>query len=89
MLLDFIQETLIELCEFCLPSAQKPICYLECPCNHGNNKELHLLLNEISSECDIICRIANNPVPKAYYTWLLRSNCKLCMYIIYILMFYF
>ena len=75
-LLDFMHESLTELCDFCLPSAQKPVCYLECPFDHGDNKELHILLNEISSELGVVCKITNTPVPKAYYTSLLRSNCK-------------
>lgn len=78
-LLDFIQDTLIKLCDFCLPSAKKPVCYLECPFDHENNKELHLLFNEISSEKGIICKITNTPVPKVYYASLLRSNCKFCI----------
>lgn len=78
-LIEFIQDTLIKLCDFCLPSAQKPVCYLECPFDHENNKELHLLFNEISSEKGIICKITNTPVPKVYYASLLRSSCKFFM----------
>ena len=77
-LLEYIQEALNEICKICLPSAQKPVCHLECPCDHVDSKALpHLLLNEISNESSVICKTTNVPVPKEYYMSLFRSNCKL------------
>ena len=81
-LLDYIQEALNEICKFCLPSAQKPVCHLECPCDHVDKGTLpHLVLNEISNKSIVICETTNISVPKDYYASLFRSNCKLfCIY---------
>ena len=88
---DFIQEALFKTCDFCLPSAQKPICYLECPFDHENNNELpHLPLNEINSESDVICKIKDMSIPKDYYKPLFKFNCKLYSYVrSYVCMFCF
>ena len=79
-LLDFIQKALIEICDCCIPSAQKPVCYLECPFDH-DDKGPHLLFNEISDESGIICTITNTPVPKTYYSSLFKSNCTCVSYV--------
>ena len=81
-LLDYIQEALNEICDFCLPSTQKPVSYLECPFDHEENIEHpHLLFSEISSTSSrVICKITNNPVPKEYYTPLLKSEGKLLFF---------
>ena len=81
-LLDFIQGALFKICDFCLPSAQKPVCYLECPFDHENNNELpHLPINEINNESDVICKIKDIPIPKDYYKPLFIFNCKLYRYL--------
>lgn len=81
-LLDFIQKAVIEICHLCLPSAQKPVCYLDCPCDHGDNKELpHLPFHEISNKSIVICKILNIPIPNKYYKHLFRSNCELIVYL--------
>ena len=77
-LLDFIQEAVTEICNFCLPSAQKPVYYLECPFDHGDNRELpHLPFNEINNESNVICKIMNIPIPRKFYECLFGSNCEL------------
>ena len=75
-LLGYITNTVNEICEFCLPSTQQPVCHLKCPLNHEDDEvPPHLPLNEISRESDIICNITNTPVPQKYYISLF---CKLC-----------
>jgi len=75
-LLIFLQATLNKICALCLPSAQRPVGYLECPLDHpGDSGDiLHIMLDEISEESDLICSITNKPVPKQHYAPLIKLN---------------
>lgn len=82
-LLSFIKDALDEICNFCLPSAQKPVGYLECPFNHKDGEVPHLLLNEISMESITFCKVMDTLVPEEYYAPLFRSNCKFICHTMY------
>ena len=76
-LLVFLQETLNKICALCLPSAQRPVGHLKCPLDHtGVQYHLHLPLDKISGENELICSVTKKPVPKKYYASLVKINCK-------------
>jgi len=75
-LLAFLQEALNKSSALCLPSAQGPVAYLECPLDHPGDRGdlLHLPLHKISGEIDLVCSITKMPVPKKYYASLVKLN---------------
>ena len=77
-----LRTALDNICALFLPSAQKPVCHLECPLFHNTDNKIspHLPLDEISKEHDVICGIENRMIPKEHYNLFLGLNCK-CTYV--------
>ncbi|XP_065897157.1 uncharacterized protein [Dysidea avara] len=62
----------------CIPSAEKPIAYLECPLIHEPDYPPHIQLDQINDTDEVLCRPSNNqPIPKEAYILLCRvSYCE-------------
>ena len=60
----------------CIPSAQQPIAYLECPLDHNPGFPPHIPLDDVSVTKDhILCRQnENRPIPSEAYILLLKAS---------------
>ena len=74
-LVKHLRQCISDVHESCIPSAQHPIAYLECPFEHEPGFPPHIPLDEISVSNDVLCRQSQNqPLPIESYILLFNSS---------------
>ena len=67
-LLAHIKKSINELHTVYIPSAKRPIAYIDCPLQHEENCRPHVRLDEISETKEVYCPKSNGKIvpPQAY-----------------------
>ena len=74
-LVEHLKHCISDVHNTCIPSAQHPIAYLECPFKHEPNFPPHIPLDEIDVTKDVLCRQSHNrPLPKEAYSLLFQTS---------------
>lgn len=74
-LIEHLKVCIADVHESCIPSAQCPIAYLECPFDHGLDIFPHIPLENISVTTDLLCRRGQNQlIPKETYILLFKTS---------------
>lgn len=75
-LLEHLKECISGVHASCIPSAQHPIAYLDCPFDHNPGFPPHIRLDDVNVTNDhILCRHSENqPIPKETYILLLKAS---------------
>ena len=75
-LLAHLKKSIIEVHEVYIPSARRPIAYIECPLQHEENCGPHVRLEDISEAEDLYCSKNDGEVvpPQAYMMLLTTST---------------
>ena len=73
-LVEHLKQCISDVHKSCIPSAQHPIAYLECPFKHEPDFPPHIPLDEINVTNDVLCRQSQNrPLPVETYYQLFKT----------------
>jgi len=74
-LVSHLKSCVAEVHNSCIPSAEKPIAYLECPLAHEPDYLPHIRLDKVNDIDEVLCRPSNNqPISKEAYILLYRAS---------------
>lgn len=74
-LIEHLKQCIKDVHNSCIPSAQHPIAYLDCPFDHQPDTSPHIPLDEVSVAEDVLCRLnQNRPIPKDAYILLVKAS---------------
>ena len=76
-LLAHLKQSINEVHDIYIPSAKRPIAYIECPLQHEENCSPHVRLDDISDTEDVYCCKGDGEiVPPEAYIMLLKDSGK-------------
>jgi len=71
-LLLYLEQSIAEIHNTCISNARKPVAHLDCPLQHDENHEPHLLFKSIATNADLFCNKSNERIDKIFYYLLVK-----------------